>query len=120
MGEEGKAEVRCGHEEGKPGPAGYVIPEGILARAMRNKEVFWADDATQLPGANQQILAEFKVRQFLAVPLLGTGGEPLGMFCGLDRLDQSQNAQEDNLRAQAVSSPLTLALLLTRHHHSPH
>jgi hypothetical protein len=45
-----------------------LIPEGILTRAMRSKEVLWADDASDLHGANQQILKEFNVRQLLAVP----------------------------------------------------
>src|SRR5260370_309566 len=115
--EEGKVEVRWSYDEGKHGPAGYVIPEGILTRAMRNKEVFWGDDATELLGANQQMLAEFKVRQFLAVPLLGTGGEPLCMFGVLDRLEQSQIAQEDIRRAQAVAAQVTVALEVSRNLH---
>ncbi len=115
--EEGKVEVRWSYVEGKHGPAGYVIPEGILTRAMRNKEVFWADDATQLPGANQQVLSEFKVRQFLAVPLLGTGGGPLGMFGVLDRLDQGQISHEDIRRAQAVAAQVTVALEVSRNLH---
>ncbi len=115
--EEGKVEVRWSYVEGKHGPAGYVIAEDVLTRAMRNKEVFWADDATQLPGANRQVLAEFKVRQFLAVPLLGTGGEPLGMFGVLDRLDQGQISQEDIRRAQAVAAQVTVALEVSRNLH---
>ena len=103
--EEGKVQIRWSYVEGKHGPAGYVVPEGILTRAIHNKQVFWADDATQTPGANQEILAEFKVRQLLAVPLLGTGGEPLGMFGALDRADEGSISQEDIRRAQALAAP---------------
>ena len=112
--EDGKVEVRWSYVEGKHGPAGYVIPEGILTRAMQNREVLWADDATKLPGARQEILAEFKVRQLLAVPLLGTAGEPLGMFGVLDRLEKDQISQEDIRRAQALAAQVTVALEVSR------
>jgi PAS domain S-box-containing protein len=112
--EDGKVAVRWSYAEGKDGPAGYVIPEGILTRAMQNKEVLWADDAAGLAGANQQVLADFKVRQLLAVPLLGASGQPLGMFGVLDRLDQGQISQEDIRRAQALAAQVTVALEVSR------
>jgi PAS domain S-box-containing protein len=112
--EDHKVQIRWSYVEGKHGPAGYVVPEGILTRAIQNKQVFWADDATQTPGANQEILAQFKVRQLLAVPLLGTGGEPLGMFGVLDRTDQGSISQEDIRRAQALAAQVTVALEVSR------
>jgi two-component system NtrC family sensor kinase len=112
--EDGNVAVRWSYVEGKHGPAGYVIPEGILTRAMQNKEVFWADDATGVPGANQAILAEFNVRQLLAVPLLGATGLPLGMFGVLDRADHGPISQEDIRRAQALAAQVTVALEVSR------
>ncbi len=109
-----KVQIRWSYAEGKHGPAGYVVPEGILTRAIQNKQVFWADDATQLSGANQDILAQFKVRQLLAVPLLGTGGQPLGMFGVLDRADQGKISQEDIRRAEALAAQVTVALEVSR------
>ncbi len=109
-----KTQIRWSYAEGKHGPAGYVIPEGILTRAIQNKQVFWADDATQVPQANQEILDQFKVRQLLAVPLLGTGGQPLGMFGVLDRVDQGSISQEDIRRAQALAAQVTVALEVSR------
>jgi PAS domain S-box-containing protein len=107
-------QIRWSFTEGKYGPAGYVVPEGILTRAIRNKEALWADDANQLPGANKEILAEFKVRQLLAVPLLGTAGEALGMFGVLDRADGGAISREDIRRAEALAAQVTVALEVSR------
>jgi PAS domain S-box-containing protein len=111
---DGKIEVRWSYAEGKPGPAGFMIPEGILSRAMEQKEVLWTDDATQLPGASLDVLSEFNVRQFLAVPLLGTNGELLGMFAVLDRIDRGYIVREDIRRAQALAAQVTVALEVSR------
>jgi PAS domain S-box-containing protein len=112
--EDGKVEVRWSYLEGKHGTVGYVIPEGILTQAMMKGEMLWADDATSLQGANQKILAEFKVRQLLAVPLRGTNGQPLGMFGVLDRQDSGQISSEDIRRAQALAAQVTIALEVSR------
>jgi PAS domain S-box-containing protein len=112
--EDDRIEVRWSFAEGKHGPAGFVMPEGILTRAMRNKEVLWAEDAADLPGANRQILKDFNVRQLLAVPLLGTNGQLLGIFGVLDRLDQGAISKEDIRRAQALAAQVTVALEVSR------
>jgi PAS domain S-box-containing protein len=107
-------QVRWSFADGKHGPGGFVIPEGVLTRAMRNKEVLWADDATHLPGVNQPILTEFNVHQLLAVPLLGVNGQVLGIFGVLDRLDQGSISKEDIRRAQALAAQVTVALEVSR------
>ena len=112
--EDDKIEVRWSFADGKPGPGGFVVPEGILTRAMRNKEVLWAEDATDLPGANRQLLKDFNVRQLLAVPLLGTDGKLLGIFGVLDRLEQGAISKEDIRRAQALAAQVTVALEVSR------
>jgi len=121
--EEGKLSVRWSFIEGKHGDAGYEIPEGILTQAMMKGEVLSADDVTSLEGANQKLLAEFKVRQLLAVPLQGTNGQALGMFGVLDRQDAGQITSEDIRRAQALAAQVAVALevsrnlLLSEQHH---
>jgi PAS domain S-box-containing protein len=106
--------VRWSQQDGKPGPAGFVFPEGILTKAIRNKEVFHSEDASQLPGVNQKILSEFRVRQFLAVPLLGTSAQLLGVFGVLDRADGNAISPEDIRRAQALAAQVTVALEVSR------
>jgi GAF domain-containing protein len=85
--EEDRIHIRWSHPGGPRDPVGFTLPEGMFMRAMRKKEVFCVEDATQLTGANQQLLAQFDVRQFLAVPMLGTSGQLLGIFGVLDRVD---------------------------------
>jgi two-component system NtrC family sensor kinase len=112
--EDGKVAVRWSYLEGKHGTSGYVIPEGILTEAMMNGEVLWADDVSSMQGANQKILAEFKVRQLLAVPLQGTNQQPLGMFGVLDRSDAGPITPEDIRRAQALAAQVAVALEVSR------
>lgn len=112
--EDDKLSIRWSQQDGKPGPAGFIFPEGILTKAIRNKEVFHAEDASQLPGVNQKILSEFRVRQFLAVPLLGTSAQLLGVFGVLDRSDGKAISPEDIRRAQALAAQVTVALEVSR------
>src|SRR5437588_10127322 len=79
-----------------------------------NREVFWTDDPSTIPGANLDVIAEFNVRQILAVPLLGTDGQVLGMFGVLDRLDGSQISHEDIRRARALAAQVAVALEASR------
>ncbi len=106
--------VRWSYQRGQHGPSGYVIPEGVLTRAIFNKEIFWTDDATQVPGTKKNVLAEFNVRQLIAVPLLGTDQSPLGVFGVLDQKERLPVSQEDIRRAQALAAHMTAALELSR------
>ena len=112
--EQGKLQIRWSYVNGKQGPAGYVIPDSILTRAILNKEVFCSDDTTQVPGANEPILAEFNARQLLAVPLLSTSGDALGIFVVLDQREHLPISQEDIRRAQALTGLMTAALEVSR------
>ncbi len=106
--------VRWSYIAGKHGPSGYVIPDGPLTRAILEKEVFWSDDASTIPGTNRKVLAEFNVRQLLAVPLLGTNGDTLGVFGVLDQRQQLPISQEDIRRARALAAHMTAALEVSR------
>jgi len=112
--EDGKLQVRWSYLDGKAGPAGYVIPGGLLTDAILKKNVFWSDDATQVPGANLQLLTEFNVRQLLAVPLFSTRAEPLGIFGVVDKREHLPISQEDIRRAQALAGHMTAALEVSR------
>jgi hypothetical protein len=78
--------VRYAVNDGEPSRCDVLFPEGIATEALHRGEVFWTDEASRTPGANLEVVAAYKVQQFLAVPLLGTGGKLLGMFGVLDRL----------------------------------
>ena len=115
--EGGVFRVRWGAEGGQSRRMELAFPQGVASRALINKEVFWADDPSKIPGANLEIIAKFNVRQLLAVPLLGTDGEVLGMFGVLDRLDRAGISQEDIRRAQALAAQVAVALEVTRNLH---
>ncbi len=103
--------------EGEPRRVDTVFPEGIATRALREKEVFWSDDLTQLAGANLEVLAQYQARQLLAVPLLGADGKVLGMFGVLDRLDNTGISQQDIRRARALAAQVSVVLEVAHNLH---
>ncbi len=109
--------VRYGVEKGQPKRVDTPFPEGMATQALRAQEVFWTDEASQMPGANLDVVAQYQVHQFLAVPLLGTGGKVLGMFGVLDRLDGTGISQEDIRRARALSNQAAVVLEVARNLH---
>ncbi len=115
--EDDKFRVRYGVERGESKRVEVPFPEGVATRTLRAKEVFWTDDATQVPGVNIEAISAYKVHQFLSVPLLGTSGQVLGMFGVLDRLDGSGIGQEDIRRARALSNQAAVALEVARNLH---
>jgi len=112
--EEGAFRVRWSAESGATRRVELVFPEGPASRALMNREVFWTDDPSTIPGANLDVIAKFNVRQILAVPLLGTDGQVLGMFGVLDRLDGSQISHEDIRRARALAAQVAVTLEASR------
>jgi two-component system NtrC family sensor kinase len=115
--EDGHFQVRYGVEKGEPQKVDVPFPEGIATRALRSKEVFWTDEASKTAGANLDFVTKYKVRQFLAVPLLGTSGRVLGMFGVLDRLDGTGISPEDVRRARALSSQAAVVLQVAHNLH---
>jgi PAS domain S-box-containing protein len=108
--EDDKFFVRYAVERGEPRRVETIFPEGIATKALRAKEVFWTDEASKSPGANLDAITEYHVRQFIAVPLLGAGGQVLGMFGVLDRLDGAGIAKEDIRRARALANQIAVVL----------
>jgi two-component system NtrC family sensor kinase len=115
--EDGAFHVRWGTENGAAGRLELIFPDGVASRALIDKEVFWADDPSKIAGANLEVIAKFKVRQLLAVPLLGSDGQVLGMFGVLDRLDRAGISQEDIRSARALAAQVAVALEVTRNLH---
>jgi PAS domain S-box-containing protein len=91
-------------------PGGFEIPEGVLTRAMRNQEVFSTENLADVPGIDPELVAEHQIRQFLAVPLVGSSGDSVGMFALLDRVDGSPITEEDIGFARALAAEAALAL----------
>ena len=115
--EESGFRVRYGVEKGAPKQIDTQFPEGVATQALRAKEVYWTDEASKMPGANLDVVAQYQVHQFLAVPLLGTSAQVLGMFGMLDRLDGTGISQEDIRRARALSNQAAVVLEVARNLH---
>ena len=115
--EDGAFHMRWRCAQGQSGRVDGIVPEGAMSRALMKKEVFWTNDARELPESDPAVLEKFQVRQVLAVPLLGSAGQVLGMFAVLDRLDRTGISQTDIRSARALASQVAVALESTRNLH---
>ncbi len=115
--EDGTFHIRWGLENGAARPVDIPLYEGVATTKLKQRDVFAAEDAAKTPGANLEFVAAFKIKQLLAVPLLGSNGEVLGMFGVLDRVEEGPINDEDIRRARALAAQVAIALELTRNLH---
>jgi PAS domain S-box-containing protein len=115
--EEDTFHIRWGVENGTARPVDIPLHVGIATDTLKKKTVFVAEDASKTPGANLDFVAAFNIRQLLAVPLLGSNGDVLGMFGVLDRIEPGPINDEDIRRARALAAQVAIALELTRNLH---
>jgi two-component system NtrC family sensor kinase len=109
--------VRWGFDKTGARPVDIPLYDGPATRALRSKEVFFTEDAAKVPGGQPDFVAKFAIRQLLAVPLLGSNGEVLGMFGVLDRVEPGPIDAEDVRRARSLAAQIAMALELTRNLH---
>jgi PAS domain S-box-containing protein len=109
--------IRWGVEKGIARPVDIPLHEGVAVRTLKKKSVFVAEDAAKTPGADLDFVNAFQIRQLLAVPLLGSNGDVLGMFGVLDRIESGEINDEDVRRARALAAQIAIALELTRNLH---
>jgi len=115
--EEAAFHIRWGVENGVARPVDIPLDDGVATRALKQKNVFFTEDASKTPGANLDFVAAFHIRQLLAVPLLGSNGDVFGMFGVLDRIEPGPINDEDVRRARALAAQVAIALELTRNLH---
>jgi PAS domain S-box-containing protein len=115
--EEATFHIRWGVENGAARPLDIPLHDGVATQTLKKKNVFVAEDAAKTPGANLDFVAAFKIGQLLAVPLLGSNGDVLGMFGVLDRIEPGPINDEDVRRARALAAQIAIALELTRNLH---
>ena len=112
--DDGVFHVRWKAQQGETGRMDLALRNGPVSQALRNREPFWSDDLTTVPGVNQERIASFNLKQLLAVPLLDTQSNVVGMFGVLDRHDHAGVSQEDIRRARALASQASVALEVAR------
>ena len=115
--EDAEFHVRWGVEKGVARPLDIPLYDGVATRALKQKNVFFTEDASKTQGANLDFVGAFQIRQLLAVPLLGSNGDVLGMFGVLDRIGPGPINDEDVRRARALAAQVAIALELTRNLH---
>jgi PAS domain S-box-containing protein len=106
--------IRWGFENGRAQPVDIPLHEGVAVRKLRQKDVFLTEDAGATPGAELEFVRAFEIKQLLAVPLLGSNGDLIGMFGVLDRVAPGQISDQDVRRARALAAHVAVALELTR------
>jgi two-component system NtrC family sensor kinase len=109
--------IRWGVEDGRPRPLEISLSDSVAIRVLKQKQVFLTEDAATVPGANIEFVNTFKIRQLLAVPLLGSTGKVLGMFGMLDRVQAGHILDEDVRRARALAAQAAIAFELTANLH---
>ncbi len=115
--EEDTFHVRWGVENGAARPLDIPLQDGVATRTLKQKSVFSTEDLSTTPGTDLDFVAAFQIRQLLAVPLLGSNGDVLGMFGVLDRIEPGPINDEDVRRARALAAQVAIALELTRNLH---
>jgi PAS domain S-box-containing protein len=106
--------IRWGFENGQARPVDIPLHEGVAVRKLRQKDVFFTEDAAATTGADLEFVRAFQIKQLLAVPLLGSNGDIIGMFGALDRVAPGQISDQDVRRARALAAQVAIALELTR------
>lgn len=102
--------VRCVTDGEKACPLNYPLPDATVDWIVKRKTAFWSEDVTAIPGADMELASMFSIRQLLSVPLLGSGGRALGIFCVMDKVDGRQIHREDVRRANALSAQISVVL----------
>ena len=115
--EETAFRIRWGVENGKARPVDIPLYDGVASHTLKQKNVFVTEDASSVPDGDLDFVAAFHIRQLLAVPLLGSNGDVLGMFSVLDRIEPGSINDEDVRRARALAAQVAIALELTRNLH---
>ena len=115
--EEGRSTFGGDVENGRVASSRYPALRRRGHPALKKKTVFFTEDASKTPGANLEFVKAFHIRQLLAVPLLGSNGDVLGMFGVLDRIEAGPINEEDARRARSLAAQVAIALELTRNLH---
>ena len=115
--EEAVFRIRWVVEDGAASPIDVALHDDVATRTLKGKAVFVSEDAAKAPGVNFDFVSAFKIGQILAVPLLGSNGDVLGMFGVLDRMGPGPISDEDIRRSRALAAQVAIALELTHNLH---
>ncbi len=111
---DGKCLVRWASIDGVPQPFILQVPPRAQKHVIADKKTFWTDDVFSLPDVDLEFATKYQLKQALAVPLLGSDGQSLGLLAVLDHKDKKGISAEDVRRAEALAAAVAAVLERTR------
>lgn len=108
--EDGICSMRWASREGASRRLHVELDSVIVHRLLVTKEPFWSEEIRKESGIDPALLQQFRLNQLFATPLIGSGGECLGILGLLDRVDRKRISPEDIRRAKALAAQATIAL----------
>jgi len=115
--EDGQFHIRWASDLGTSTSVDAIFPAGVATQTLLNKQPFWSNDVSKIPGVQLQMVRQFNIKQLLIVPLVGTDGEILGLVGVMDRAREARIDAEDVRRAQALASQTAVGLEASRNLH---
>ncbi len=103
-------ELRSTGKAGSPGSTETALEGGIWTRASAGTDVFTSEDCEELSSTDFAWLTPSPVRQLLAVPLVGSKGQELGVLGVVNRLDGTPISRDHVRAARALSAHIAVAL----------
>jgi PAS domain S-box-containing protein len=110
LAENGDYRIRCVTEGKNACPLQYPLSRRDIGWIMDGRQPFWTEDITKQAGVDMELASMFGISQLLSVPLLGSDGEPLGIFCVMDKSNGGPIEDEEVRRAKALSAQISVAL----------
>lgn len=105
--------VRWGCINGVANPLNIDISTATTRRILESKESYVTDDIAEFPPDDRKgddTRTEFRVKQYVGVPLLTSDGRSLGILGLLDKKDGGKVGQNEVARAKALAAEVAVAL----------
>jgi len=109
--------IRWIAENGVSKPVRLPLPDAIVTRILGSPEPTWADDITPLPDFNGDVIRKLQMKQFLAIPLIGSDQRHIGVLAVLDRCDHEPIEKEDIRRAKGLAAEIAVVMEGTHNLH---
>ncbi|HEY6971589.1 MAG TPA: PAS domain S-box protein [Candidatus Angelobacter sp.] len=112
--EGGECRVRWSCINGVANPMNLEISSASTRRILETKQTYVTEDINEFPlngEKGQEARAEYRVKQYVAIPLLTSDGVSLGILGLLDKKDRSSKVSDSDVaRAKALAAEIAVAL----------
>src|SRR5215471_5578914 len=112
--EGGECRVRWSCINGVANPMNLEISSASTRRILETKQTYVTEDINEFPlngEKGQEARSEYRVKQYVAIPLLTSDGVSLGILGLLDKKDRSSKVSDSDVaRAKALAAEIAVAL----------